>query len=251
MLYPLIGITTYGRNHEDEFTLPAVYVESIRRAGGIPLLIPPGEPNLDSLLDQLDGIILSGGGDLDPSHYGSAGHPTVYMLDPERDVTELDLARRVAATGAPALCICRGLQVLNVALGGALVEHLPDEVSGAVIHRHEPDQPTAHELTILPGSKLGEILDPGPVYAATSWHHQAIRTVAPDLVVTAAADDGVVEGVELPGHPWLVAVQWHPEMTAANDPRQQRLFDAFVAAAAEARGQRAAPTPAHEAAPCP
>src|SRR5687767_8553693 len=114
---PLIGITTYARNHEDEFSLPAVYVEAVRRAGGIPLLIAPGETRLDELLAALDGLILSGGGDLDPIHYGSPGHPTIYMIDPERDKTELELARRIAASGAPTLCICRGLQVLNVALG--------------------------------------------------------------------------------------------------------------------------------------
>src|SRR5262245_30522576 len=109
MSAPLIGITTYGRNSENKFTLPAVYIEAVRRAGGIPLLIPPGETRLDELLATVDGLILSGGGDIDPAYYGSPGHPTVYMIDPERDSSELELARRVAERGMPTLCICRGL----------------------------------------------------------------------------------------------------------------------------------------------
>lgn len=234
---PLIGITTYGRNHEDEFTLPAVYVEAIRRAGGIPVLIPHGETQLDALLAALDGIILSGGGDLDPAHYGSEGHPTIYMIDAERDATELALARRVAASGAPTLCICRGLQVLNVALGGTLFEHLPDVVPGIIQHRHEPDKPTAHTLTVLPDTHLSELIGAGPMHGV-SWHHQAIRTVAPDLTIAALAEDGTVEAVEAPNHPWLIAIQWHPEMSAATDPRQQQLFDRFIAAVKEARTQK-------------
>lgn len=225
---PLIGITTYGRNEEDEFTLPAVYVEAVRRAGAIPLLIPHGEQRLDELLSALDGLILSGGGDLDPAHYGSPGHATVYMIDSERDATELELARRVAQRDLPTLCICRGLQVLNVALGGTLVEHLPDVVSGEIAHRDEPDKPTSHTLTILPGSHLAGLVDAGDIHGV-SWHHQAIRTIAPSLTVVARAEDGTIEAVEAPAHPWLIAVQWHPEMSAADDARQQRLFDAFVA----------------------
>ncbi len=226
---PLIGITTYGRNTEDEYTLPAVYIEAVRRAGGIPLLIPPGEPQLDALLAKLDGLIISGGGDIDPAHYGSAGHPQVYMLDAERDASELALVRRVAASDMPALCICRGHQMLNVALGGTLVEHLPDEISGEIEHRDEPDKPTAHALTILPDTNLARLLGAGSVHGV-SWHHQAIRTLAPGLVIAARAADGTIEAVEDPQHPWLIAVQWHPEMSAAQDPRQQRLFDEMVAA---------------------
>jgi putative glutamine amidotransferase len=234
---PLIGITTYGRNHEDEFTLPAVYVEAVRRAGGIPLLIAPGELQLDALLAALDGVILSGGGDLDPAYYGSPGHATVYMIDAERDATELELARRIAASGAPTLCICRGLQVLNVALGGTLIEHLPDVVAGSIEHRQEPGSPTEHTLTILPETQLAGLLQAGPMHAV-SWHHQAIRTVAPGLTIAAQAEDGTIEAVEDPNHPWLIAIQWHPEMSAATDPRQQQLFDAFVAAVQRLRSQQ-------------
>lgn len=234
---PLIGITTYGRNHEDEFTLPAVYVEAVRRAGGIPLLIPHGETLLDELLSALDGVIISGGGDLDPALYGSPGHPTIYMIDSERDASEIEIVRRIVASGAPTLCICRGLQVLNVALGGTLIEHLPDVVSGEIAHREEPDKPSAHTLTILPATRLAELLDSGEIYGV-SWHHQAIRDLAPDLKVSALAPDGTIEAVEFPNHPWLIATQWHPEMSAATDPRQQLLFDEFIVAVKQLRAER-------------
>jgi putative glutamine amidotransferase len=117
---------------------------------------------------------------------------------------------------------------LNVALGGTLVEHLPDVVSGEIAHRDEPDKPTSHTLTILPGSQLAGLVDAGDIHGV-SWHHQAIRTVAPSLTIAARAEDGTIEAVEAPAHPWLIAVQWHPEMSAADDARPQRLFDAFVA----------------------
>jgi putative glutamine amidotransferase len=156
----------------------------------------------------------------------------------ERDSTELELARRVAESGAPTLGICRGLQVLNVALGGTLIEHLPDNVDGSIIHRNEPSSPTAHLVTILPATELAQLLSSGPI-DAVSWHHQAIRSVAPGLVVAAQAADGTIEAVEAPNHPWLIATQWHPEMSAADDPRQQLLFDEFIAAAKRLRRQRA------------
>jgi putative glutamine amidotransferase len=131
------------------------------------------------------------------------------------------------------------LQVLNVALGGTLIENLPDVVDGSITHRLEPSAPTGHTLNILPATELATILGAGPI-DVVSWHHQAIRTLAPGLVVSAQADDGTVEAVEAPGHPWLIATQWHPEMSAANDPRQQRLFDAFIDAVQRRRVERQA-----------
>jgi putative glutamine amidotransferase len=201
------------------------------------VLIAPGEQRLDDLLAALDGLILSGGGDIDPAHYGSLGHHTVYMIDAERDATELDLARRVAESDIPTLCICRGLQVLNVALGGTLIEHLPDEITGEIEHRQEPNKPTAHTLTILPETQLAALLEAGMIHGV-SWHHQAIRTVAPGLTIAAQAEDGTIGAVEAPNHPWLIAVQWHPEMSAATDPRQQQLFDAFIEAIQQRRREQ-------------
>jgi putative glutamine amidotransferase len=233
---PFIGITT-ERNDHGEYSQQGAYIEAVRRAGGIPLLIPAGEPYLEQLLAMLDGLILSGGGDVDPAHYGSPGHATIYEVDPQRDATELALARMVTASGMPTLCICRGAQIVNVALGGTLIEHLPDAVGESVEHRQSPPGYIGHPVAIAPGSKLANIVGE-PTVEAASWHHQAIRTAAPGLSVTAQAADGTIEAVEMTAHPWLIAVQWHPEITAGQDPVQQHLFDEFVAAARRSGGVR-------------
>ncbi len=227
---PLIGITTYGRNRENRFILPAEYVDGVRRAGGIPLLIPPGETQFEQLLPHLDGLILTGGGDIAPELYGGQPHETIYSVDPERDQTELALTHRLIEANLPTLGICRGLQMINVALGGTLIEHLPDVVGDQVAHKALPHHPIPHPVKIEAGSHLAEIVQAEQVETA-SWHHQALKRVAPQLKVVAYAPDGIVEGVEMPGHRWLVAVQWHPELTAADDPSQQHLFDALVRAA--------------------
>ncbi|MFN8468007.1 MAG: gamma-glutamyl-gamma-aminobutyrate hydrolase family protein [Caldilineaceae bacterium] len=231
MRAPIIGITT-ETNDQNEYVLPVEYAEAIRKAGGIPLLLPPGEPNIGAVLELLDGLILSGGGDIDPLHYGSGGHPAVYMIDAARDEMELALAQHAAGGDLPTLGVCRGAQLINVALGGTLVEHLPDEIDNTIAHRMEPRGYVPHPVTIAPSSQLAAVIGEQVVVGA-SWHHQAIRTPAPGLEVVAQAADGTIEAVELPGHPWLLAVQWHPEITAGKDPVQQRLFDALVAAARE------------------
>jgi putative glutamine amidotransferase len=234
MFQPLIGITTYGRNENQAFSLPAAYIDAIRRAGGIPVLLPPGEPHLSQLLGRLDGLILAGGGDIDPAFYNGRLHETIYMLDPERDHSELTLVQHVVAAAMPTLGICRGAQVINVALGGTLIEHLPDEVGDDVAHRLPPSRPARHPVAITPDSRLAEVLAADQVDVA-SWHHQAIRHAAPGLTIVAQAADGTVEAAEMSGHPWLVAIQWHPELSAADDPTQQRLFDALVEAARQKR----------------
>jgi putative glutamine amidotransferase len=236
---PLIGITTYGRNAEGRFALPAAYVDAVRRAGGVPVMIAPGEPHLDELLGELDGLILSGGGDVHPEHYGGVDSEKIERVDEERDATELALAREAVVHDVPALCICRGAQVLNVALGGNLVEHLPDEVGEEVLHRplarDGKDVPyPRHTVHAAEGSQLAEAMGATSVETA-SWHHQAARDMAPGLEVTARAADGTVEAFERPGSAWVVGVQWHPEETAGEDPTQQRIFDALVAAAAARR----------------
>ena len=227
---PFIGITTYGRGPHNRYILPAEYVDAVRRAGGIPLLLPPGEDRLDAVLPLLKAVVFSGGGDLDPELYGGNRHETIYMVEPERDRSEIDLARRVFDLEVPTLAICRGSQILNVAKGGTLIEHLPDEVGETVNHRVPPREPTPHAIRVEPGSRLAGLLG-ATDFSCMSWHHQAIRRVAPGFEVVAHAPDGTIEGLEMPSHPWLVAVQWHPELTAAEDPIQQRLFDALVEAA--------------------
>lgn len=232
---PIIGITSYGRDEMRRFRLSVDYVDAVRRAGGIPVILPPGDPRQDDLVDLVDGLILSGGGDVDPSIYLGENHSTLRDMDAERDGTEVPLALRIIETGMPALLICRGAQILNVALGGSLHAHLPDVVGDAVPHRRMAEQAgetafVLHPVDVVEGTLLDSVLgERRPVVA--SWHHQAPRDVAPGLVVSARAPDGVIEAVELPDHPWLIGVQWHPELTAAHDPVQQRLFDALVEAA--------------------
>ena len=229
---PLIGITTYGRDEDNRFPLPGEYVDSIRRAGGIPVLIPPGDADPDALLSRVDALLLAGGGDLDPQHYRGQSHESIYMTDSERDSTELQLARAVVDRQFPTFCICRGIQVLNVAMGGTLHEHLPDVVGEEINHRLPPREPTPHAISVRPDTRLHAIVGEAQ-FAAASWHHQAIRDVASGLRVSAEAPDGTIEAVEMDEHPWLVAVQWHPELTAHHDQTQQRLFDAFVKVAGE------------------
>lgn len=227
---PVIGITTYGRDERGRYTLPSEYVAAVQRAGGVPLLVPPVPEHARRYLDLVDGMILAGGGDMDPAHYGGEAHVTLYGIDAQRDGLELALARQIVQRRQPALAICRGMQVLNVALGGTLIEHLPAAVGEDVLHRAPAREPTPHAVRIKAGSVLARIAG-ATEFAPMSWHHQAIRATAPGLEVVATAPDGTIEAVELAGHPWLIAVQWHPELTAEREPSQQRLFDALVAAA--------------------
>lgn len=237
MARPTIGIGTYHRNGEGSYGLPGEYVDAVRRAGAIAVLMPPGEPRPAEWLASVDGLILAGGGDVDPQRYGSARAETADAVDEERDELELALIRSALETRLPTLAICRGLQLLNVALGGTLVEHLPVVLDGSELHRTPPRLKTTHPVDVDSGSRLARLLGAARI-EGVSWHHQAIDRLAAGLHVVARAPDEVVEAVELDGHPELVAVQWHPEMTAASDPAQARLFDALVADASERRARR-------------
>lgn len=228
---PLIGITTYGRGEDGRYRLPAAYVEAVRRAGGVAVLLPPGDAEVEELVARLDGFVLAGGGDVAPSLYGGEAHPEVARVDPERDAFEIALVRAAVALEIPALSICRGCQVLNVALGGTLHPHLPDVVGEKLAHRESsPDGEERHAVDVEPGSRLAAVMEamrPVPV----SSHHQAPAEVPAPLRVVARAEDGAIEAIEMPAHPWMIGVQWHPELSAAGDPSQQRLFDSLVAAA--------------------
>jgi len=251
MARPLIGITTYPPDRDGRVELPQEYVHAVRRAGAEPVLVPPGTADdpLDAavVLDRLDGVVLAGGGDVDPERYGGAGHETVYALRPERDRDELAVVGELLRRRLPTLAICRGLQVLNVALGGTLVVHLPDVVpgpdAGGVLHRLEPEEvrgratPVPHDVEVEPGSALARTLGTDRV-TPMSWHHQAVDRPGDGLRVVARARDGVVEAVELADHPEVVAVQWHPELSAAVDPSQQALFDDLARRAAERAASR-------------
>ncbi len=238
--HPIIGVTTNDR-WEHSYRLREEYVDAVRRAGGIPVMLPPGEPHWAELLPRLDGIIFSGGVDVDPARYqGNSHHPTLSRFENARDETEIELTRQLVQSRLPMLYICRGIQVLNVALGGSLIEHLPDEVGDAVSHRLPPKDPTPHAITLAEDSRLAKIIGQTDVTTA-SWHHQAARDVAPGFTVVAHAPDGTIEALENPDIPHLVAVQWHPELTAATDPSQQALFDWLVQQAASYRQNGAGP----------
>lgn len=234
---PLIGITTYARNEENKFELPAAYIDAVRRAGGVPLLVPPGEIRWQRFLGHVHGLVFTGGGDIDPQHYGGNDHETIYMVDRERDTSELALGRAAVERKIPTLAICRGAQVFNVALGGTLFEHLPDVVGDAVAHRAPPREPTHHPVTVQEDSRLARVVKELE-FTCVSWHHQGLKDIAADFEIVAHAADGAIEAVEMRDHPWLVGVQWHPEITAAEDATQQRLFDALVEAASKLINQR-------------
>lgn len=231
---PLIGITTYGQNEASAYTLPSSYTDAVRAAGGVPILLPPGEPNATAILERLDAIIFSGGGDIDPAAYSGAQHPTIYSVDTERDRFELTLAQQALKIDIPILGICRGLQVLVVACGGTLITHLPDEYGTTLKHRLDlsPTQryPIHHSVQILPGSRLATITGKTEL-DVVSWHHQAARSLPPGWrVVAHATEDGVIEAIEHQNCFWALAVQWHPELSA-DDIAHERLFRALVDAA--------------------
>ena len=227
MSLPLIGITTYGVNDNKDYPLPVAYIKAIRSAGGIPLMIPPGEIHLEKIIFLIDGLILSGGGDLDSSLYNGDTNKNIYMVDQERDQSELKIARLFLESNKPLFCICRGIQVLNLIYGGTLFEHLPDHFGEKVLHRLPPRVPVCHEVIIEPDSKLSKILKTTKVNPA-SWHHQSIKDLGDGLKIVARANDNVIEAVEVTEHPWLIGVQWHPELTFEEDQTQLNLFKDFV-----------------------
>jgi putative glutamine amidotransferase len=233
-MQPLIGLTMYGRferpspseHYEEHYSVPAVYVSAIRRAGGVPFLLPPGETNVERWVDHLDGFVVAGGADIDPVRYGAERTPAVQPADSERDAAEIELTELVLKRDVPALFVCRGVQVLNVALGGTLHSHIPDLGIGD-IHRDREGYWAYHEVDVVGRSRLAQAMGTTSIMTY-SGHHQAIDVVADGLSVTASAPDGIIEGLEVDGASWAVGVQWHPEMSAHDDPTQQALFDALV-----------------------
>jgi len=234
---PVVGITTYVTPAKwsywelDAALVPADYVRAVERAGGRALLIPPSDDGVDETLDAVDGLVFSGGADLDPTLYGQEAHPETFGVHEERDRSELALLEGALARDMPVLAICRGSQVLNVARGGDLVQHLPDVV-GDEKHKHTPGTFADHDVDLEPGTKLAAVLgDRAPV---KSHHHQGFGKVGAGLRVAAHADDGTIEAVEDPAQRFALGVLWHPE--AGEDVK---LFEGLVAAAADYRAQRA------------
>jgi len=225
---PLIGVTSHHRNEEDRFLLPANYLDEVERAGGIPVIIPPIGLDVPKILEKLDGIILSGGVDIDPAEYGGQYKEEVYGVNSERDHYELKLAALALENQVPTLAICRGLQVINVALGGSLVEHIPDEYGESVLHRGENLNKVEHPVSIEADSRLARIIG-RTAFNCPSFHHQCIRMTAPQFKVVAQSADGVIEAIESEQYRKVIAVQWHPEYTAKTDHSQRHLFSALVA----------------------
>ena len=235
-LIAIVGTTCTNRSGLEMAALGQRYLDALVEAGGLPLILPASTPPeaADTLLTRVDGVVLSGGGDIDPAYYGGSPHPKVYGVNPQRDALEVALARAAVAQGKPLLGICRGIQLLNVALGGTLYEDLGDQSPYTLPHRRDPKTERtllAHEVTVTPDSRLADILGTARL-PVNSLHHQGIRDLAPGLRAVAHATDGLIEGVEVPGHPFALAVQWHPEWLYDRDPRMAALFRAFVAACA-------------------
>ena len=234
---PVVGITTYVTHAKwsywelDAALVPADYVRAVERAGGRAVLIPPSDDGVDETLDAVDGLIFSGGADLDPTLYGQEPHPETFGIHEDRDRSELALLEGALARDMPVLAICRGSQVLNVARGGDLVQHLPDVV-GDERHKHTPGTFADHDVSLEPGTKLAEVIgDRAPV---KSHHHQGFGRVGEGLRVAAHAEDGTIEAVEDPSHRFALGVLWHPE--AGDD---MKLFEGLVEAAAAYRAERA------------
>jgi putative glutamine amidotransferase len=232
MTKPLIGIgsdvnVTPGKR--DRAFAYTSYVESLRRAGAVPVVIPPQPENARELVESLDGILLAGGDDCDPAVYGEEKHPTVEPMDVRRQESDLTLAKVARERGIPTLGICLGVQVMNVAAGGTLIQDIDSQLQTEIEHVSEPEDRARHDVLIENDTRLASILG-GNEINVNSSHHQAINKIGEGLNVTAHAPDGIVEGLEDPRHPFYVGVQWHPE----DMPREEsasKIFRAFVEAA--------------------
>lgn len=235
---PLIGITTnqstnsYG---QPTIMLMQSYVNAVLQAGGVPVLIPSliAEDGWDAVYSRMDGILFSGGGDISLDFFTGDPHPRIDDVDVARDSVELRFIQAAAADGKPFLGICRGCQMVNVALGGTLYTHIPDQLPNALDHDYPGNRRTVlvHEVKIEEGTRIADIYG-DPIIKVNSLHHQGLKDVAPALRVSGSSPDGLVEAIELPDHPFGLAVQWHPEWLT-DQASTRNLFRKFVEAAGE------------------
>jgi putative glutamine amidotransferase len=236
---PLIGITinhAYSQKGFNALSILEVYVQAVANAGGAPVLIPLGlsAEILSGIFPRLDGILFTGGGDVHPRYYNGEPHELIHEIDEDRDRTEIQLIQSAVQNRKPFLGICRGIQVINVALGGTLYADILAQKPGSLNHATPDDQPRdfpAHTVTINVDSRLRQILEMDQPQV-NSWHHQAVCDLAPGVKATAYAPDGILEAFELPDHPYGLAVQWHPEWMQAQES-MRRLFRSFVEAASQ------------------
>jgi len=237
MSAPLIGVTTsltVDKSPERAYVNIA-YLRAVQDAGGIPVLLPPhltAEVQV-ALWQRLDGLVLTGGGDIEPARFGEARHPKTEEVAPARDELEIGLTHRALADNVPLFAICRGIQVLNVALGGTLVQDIPSERPGPIAHAQtEPRHQGTHAVKVMgEGTRLGRVLGRLEV-EVNSMHHQAIKRLGEGLREVAWAPDGIIEGIEMPGDArFVLGVQWHPEELVGHDQAARNLFTAIVEAA--------------------
>jgi putative glutamine amidotransferase len=236
MRRPLIGLTTALRQDSPGIMSAGIrrtYVQAVLDAGGLPVLIPPApEDVLHDIFSRLDGLLLPGGVDVAPAHYGEAPHPKLGAVEPERDNLELAMCRLALANDKPLLAICRGIQVMNVVMGGTLYQDIPSQYQTAITHASDLSLARnyiAHNVLIDPGSRLATLVGSEPI-AVNSWHHQSLKDIGRGLVVTGRASDGIVEAAEVPEHRFAVGVQFHPEDLYPTSERTQQLFRGFVLA---------------------
>jgi len=245
---PIIGVTTQTQDAIPNelprcWIMGQRYVEVLTSFGAVPWLVPllpDDEATLRAIYERLDGVFLPGGADVDPASYGDEKHAACGRTDPARDRTEVALARWAAEDGKPVLAVCRGEQILNVAAGGTLYQDLAAHRDGSIKHDYFPvdgkytREFLSHPVRVAAGTRLGELLE-DDVIEVNSMHHQGIKTLAPGLVASAVAPDGVIEAVEPENGQFMIGVQWHPESLVDSDPRMHRLFTAFTAAAVDFR----------------
>ena len=208
------------------------YVESVRKAGGIPVLLPHTPEDADAIAQRLDGLLISGGPDIDPKLFSEQPVPKLGAICPERDTSEYALLQAFMAAGKPILGICRGMQILNVYCGGTLYQDLGSQYTAAPLQKHVQEAPrwfTSHDVSVVQGTKLGEMLQAETI-GVNSYHHQAVKDLAPGFVVTATAYDGVIEAIEKPDHVFCVGIQWHPECMFALTSPFDNVFATFVQA---------------------
>ena len=241
VMRPLIGCSTYPKVLAQDppihvFSLMTSYIDAIKQAGGVPIMIPLGlsHEDLQVVFARIDGLLLPGGGDIEPKRYNGNGfNANLRDVSPLRDEQEIWLAQAAVREQKPLLAICRGLQVFNVALGGTLWEDINDQTRGGLEHDYYERYPRnylPHTVAIEPDSRLAATL--GKTQSrVNSLHHQGIRDLAPALAAVAVAPDGLIEGVEVSDHPFALAVQWHPENLIADDPAMLDLFRGLTAAA--------------------
>jgi len=235
---PLIGVTTGSApataNSPERAQVNAAYIHAVQQAGGVPVLLPPHlrPTQLLDLLQMLHGLVLTGGGDVSPALYGEEAHTTTEFVSEQRDTLETACLRYALEQDLPLLCICRGMQLLNVAMGGSLVQDIPSLVPGAIAHRQTGSRAEpSHTVWLTQGSRTAEILGTATPMV-NALHHQAIKELGRGLEAVGQAPDGVIEAVEMPGREaFLIAVQWHPEEMVGNSEEARRIFEGLVAAA--------------------